>query len=68
MREIDELEFPETRPHAEMLRLAADMVEEDDYVGALDVIDEVRAQLVEALLEKECPRSGGYILKRYNGN
>ena len=56
-------EFPhnEKGAHAEMLRMSAEFVEEGDYETALDVIDEVRAQLVDALLAKRAVEEGSGV-------
>jgi hypothetical protein len=69
-KDFDELEFPHNEPqaHAEMIRMSADFCEEGDYVKCLDIIDEVRGQLLKALLDKEEKEEGSGVFLALDGN
>jgi hypothetical protein len=68
--DLDELEFPRSRlrAHAEVLNMAAEMIEEDDLPTALDIIDEVRHQLMDILLEWRAKEEGSGVFLALDGN
>lgn len=55
MKYLDELEFPhnEAQAHGAMIHMAGEICESGDYEKTLEILDEVRGQLVEKLMDKK---------------